>query len=121
MYRWRFKLSIYRSAIILNNVQFSIKSLSDDKTYAQCITYGWMTSKFYVLFNSFSVTSRECAGGKERLCAMQPCLRLRDVPLRRGSNPGLLDQWTKATGVPLQNKPCEDGWVEAGEESPHAP
>ena len=46
-----------RSAIILNNVQFSIKSLSDDKTYAQCITYGWMTSKFYVLFNSFSVTS----------------------------------------------------------------
>ena len=73
-----------------------------------------MTSKFYVLFNSFSVTSGECAGGKERLCAIQPCLLLRDVPLRRGSNPGLLDQWTKATGVPLQNKPCKDGWVEEG-------
>ena len=48
----------------------------------------------------------------------QPCLRLRDVPLRRGSNPGLLDQWTKATGVPLQNKPCKDGWVEEGR-GPH--
>ena len=35
-------------------------------------------------------------------------------PLRRGSNPGPLDQRTKATGVPLQNKPCKDGWVEEG-------
>ena len=45
---------------------------------------------------------------------MQPSLRLRDFPLRRGSNPGPLDQWTKATRVLLQNKPCKDGMVEEG-------
>ena len=43
------------------------------------------------------------------------------LPTGRGSNPGTLSQWTKATGAPLQNKPCKDGWVEEGEESPHAP
>ena len=45
---------------------------------------------------------------------MQPSLRLRDFPLRRGSNPGPSDQWTKATRVPLQNKPCKAGMVEEG-------
>ena len=35
-------------------------------------------------------------------------------PPQAGSNPGPLDQWTKATGAPLQNKPCKDGWVEEG-------
>ena len=36
------------------------------------------------------------------------------LPTGRGSNPGTLSQWTKATGAPLQNKPCKDGWVEKG-------
>ena len=36
-----------------------------------------------------------------------------------GLEPG--NVWTKATGAPLQNKPCKDGWVEEGEESLHAP
>ena len=36
------------------------------------------------------------------------------LPTGRGSNPGTLSQWTKATGAPLQNKPCKDGWVEEG-------
>ena len=44
------------------------------------------------------------------------------LPTGRGSNPGTLSQWTKATGAPLQNKPCKDGWVEeggGGGRSPH--
>ena len=41
-----------------------------------------------------------------------PCLQLKDLRLRRSSNLGRLDQWTRATGATLQNKPCKDGLVE---------
>ena len=35
----------------------------------------WM-SRFYVLFNSISVISEQWADGDERLCAVEPRLRL---------------------------------------------
>ena len=42
---------------------------------------GWMDG-LYVLFNSISVISGRRKGGNERLCAMEPCLRLkRFLPL----------------------------------------
>ena len=34
-------------------------------------------SWFYFFFNSFSVISERWAGDNERLCAMEPCLRLK--------------------------------------------
>ena len=48
--------------------------------------------RFYVLFNSFSVISEQWADDNERLCAMEPGLRLERVRLQRGSNPEPLDQ-----------------------------
>ena len=42
-------------------------------------------------------------------------------PLRRGSNPGPLDQWTKSTGANLQNKsPVRTDGLRRGEGSLHA-
>ena len=57
------------------------------------VVVGWMDDlPFYVLFNSISVISGQWADDNERLCAMEPCLRLRRFRLRRGSNSGPLDQ-----------------------------
>ena len=54
---------------------------------------GWMDDlRFYVLFNSISVISGRWADDNERLCAMEPRLRLRRFCLERGSNSGPLDQ-----------------------------
>ena len=47
-------------------------------------------------FTSFSTVIQSCQGdwadGNERLCAMEPRLRLRGFRLHRGSNSGPLDQ-----------------------------
>ena len=48
--------------------------------------------QFYILFNSISVISGLRADDNERLCAMEPCLRLRRFGLELGLNPGLQDQ-----------------------------
>ena len=54
---------------------------------------GWMDDlRFYVLFNSVSVISGRWADDNERLCAMEPRLRLRRFHLKRGSKSGPLDQ-----------------------------
>ena len=54
---------------------------------------GWMDDlRFYVLFNSVSVISGRWADDNERVCAMEPRLRLGRFCLERGSNPGPLDQ-----------------------------
>ena len=62
-----------------------------------------MISDFYVLFNIISVISGRWADANERLCAMEPRLRLRRFHLERGSNSGSVGQrsthWT--TGVRL--------------------
>ena len=56
-------------------------------------TLGWMDDlRFYVLFNSISVTSGRLVDDNERLCAMEPCLQLRRFHLEWGSNLGPLDQ-----------------------------
>ena len=58
---------------------------------------GWMDDlRFYVPFNSISVISGRWADDYERLCAMEPRLRLRRFRLGRGSKPGPLDQWASA-------------------------
>ena len=54
--------------------------------------------RFYVLFNSISVISGRWADDNERLCAIEPRLRLRRFRLKQGSNPASLDQW--ASGAP---------------------
>ena len=46
--------------------------------------------RVYVLFNSISVISGRRAVDNERLCAMDPRLRLKRVRLERDSNPGPL-------------------------------
>ena len=49
---------------------------------------GWMHDLlFYVLLNSVSVISGRWADDIERLCAMEPRLRLRRFCLKGGSNP----------------------------------
>ena len=48
--------------------------------------------RFYVLFNSISVISGRRADDNDRICAMEPRLRLRRFRLERGSNSGPLDQ-----------------------------
>ena len=55
---------------------------------------GWMMDdlRFNVLFNSVSVIPGRWADDTERLCAMEPRLRLGRFRLERGSNPGPLDQ-----------------------------
>ena len=53
---------------------------------------GWMTCDFMSFTTVFSVISGQCADDNERLCAMEPRLRLRRFRLERGSNPGPLDQ-----------------------------
>ena len=46
---------------------------------------GWMDNlQFYVLFNSISVISGWWQVDNERLCAVEPCLRLRRFCLQRG-------------------------------------
>ena len=47
--------------------------------------------KFYVLFNSISVISGRLADDNERLCAMEPRLRLRRFCPEQGSNPQPLE------------------------------
>ena len=42
----------------------------------------------YVLFNSISVISGRWAGDNERLCAMEPRLRLSKSPSQAGLKPG---------------------------------
>ena len=58
----------------------------------------WMMDDlwFYVLFNSVSVISGRWPDDNERLCAMEPHLRLRRFRLERGSNSGPLDQQASA-------------------------
>ena len=51
---------------------------------------GWMT-RFYVLFNSISVLSRQWTDDNERPCSMEPRLRLRTFRLERNSNPRPLE------------------------------
>ena len=54
---------------------------------------GWMNDlRFNILFNSNSVISEQWADDNERLCAMEPHLRLRRFRLERGSNLRPLDQ-----------------------------
>ena len=58
---------------------------------------GWMEDlRVHVLFNSISVISGRWADDNERLCAMEPHLRLRRFRLGRGSNPGPPDQLASA-------------------------
>ena len=43
----------------------------------QRLLNGWMDDlQFYVLFNSISIISGQWEGDNERLCAMEPSLRL---------------------------------------------
>ena len=49
---------------------------------------GWIDDlRFYVLFNSILIASERRTDNNERLCAMEPRLRLRRFRLERGSNP----------------------------------
>ena len=48
--------------------------------------------RFYVLFNSMSIISDNGRDDNERLCAMEPFLRLRRFRSERGSNSRPLDQ-----------------------------
>ena len=48
--------------------------------------------RFYVLFNSVSVTSGRWEDDNERLCAMEPHLRKERFPPRAVIEPGPLDQ-----------------------------
>ena len=51
--------------------------------------YGWIDDlRCYALFNSISVISGRWADNNERLCAMDPNLRLRRFCLERDSNSG---------------------------------
>ena len=53
---------------------------------------GWMDDLLlYVSFNSFSVISSRWVDGNERLCAVEPRLRLGRVCHDRGLNPRPLD------------------------------
>ena len=52
---------------------------------------GWVDermddSRFYVLFNTITVISGQFEVDNERMCAMEPHLRLRIFRLERGSN-----------------------------------
>ena len=49
--------------------------------------------RFYAVFNSISVISGRCADDNEKLCSMEPRLRLKRFRLERGSNSGPLDQY----------------------------
>ena len=50
---------------------------------------GWMDDvQFYVSFNLISVISGCCEGDNERVCEMEPRLRLKDFHLR-----GVRDRW----------------------------
>ena len=55
--------------------------------------YRWMDNlPFHVLFNSILVTSGRWADDNERLCAIEPRVRLSRLRLERGSNSGPPDQ-----------------------------
>ena len=51
-----------------------------------------MICDFYILFNSISIISGQWADDYEKLCAVEPSLRLRRFCLKQGSKPGPLDQ-----------------------------
>ena len=54
---------------------------------------GWIDDlRFYVLLNSISVISGRWADNNDRLCAMEPRLRLKRFRHKQGSNPGPVDQ-----------------------------
>ena len=60
---------------------------------ADAWTNGWMDDlKFNVLFNSISVISGRWVDDNERLCAMEPLLRLRRFCLEQDSSSGPLDR-----------------------------
>ena len=62
------------------------------KVYGVCS--GWMDDlRSNVLSINISVISGQWADDNGSLCAMEPRLRLRRLPLELGSNPGRLDQW----------------------------
>ena len=61
--------------------------------------------RFYVLFNSSSGISGRWTDGKERLCAMEPRLRLRRYRLERGSSLGPLDQLASSLPTELSWAP----------------
>ena len=50
----------------------------------------------FVLFNSISVKSGRWEGDNERLCVMEPCLRLERFPPRAGLESGPLDHLASA-------------------------
>ena len=50
------------------------------------VTNSWMDDAIYGFFNSISVISGRGADDNERLCAMEPGLRLRRFRFERGSN-----------------------------------
>ena len=52
--------------------------------------------RFYVHFNSISIVSGRWLDDNERLCAMEPRLRLRRFSLEEGSISGPLNQLTNA-------------------------
>ena len=52
----------------------------------------WLSCDFRPFFNSILVISGQLADYNERLCAMDPRLRLRGFHLEWGSNPGPLDK-----------------------------
>ena len=53
----------------------------------------WMEEmRFYVIFNSIEVISGQWTDDNEKLCAMEPRLRLGIFHPERGSNSGPLDQ-----------------------------
>ena len=52
--------------------------------------------RFYVLVNCISVILGRWPDDNERLCAMEPRLRLRRFRLEQGSNLGPLDQQASA-------------------------
>ena len=63
------------------------------KLFDTLLSLRWMDDlRFYVLFDSISVISGRWADDNERLCAMEPRLRLRRFRLERVSNSGPLDQ-----------------------------
>ena len=57
--------------------------------------------RFYILFNSISVITGQWEDDNERMCAMEPRLRLRRFGLEWGSNPD-----RRSVGAPLI-----DGWI----------
>ena len=67
---------------------------------------GWMDGlRLYVLFNIISVISGRSADDNERLCAMEPCLRLRRFRLGLSWDPGPLKKIV-IVGIKITGKWC---------------